>query len=219
VTTEPKNRYTLRRGIELRRAPLDDLTAAVTAARSRIWIASPFVGGAVAEQVAELITDRRASRRTLDLKGLTNLSRGALIGGFSSADGIRALLTAGIAFRAASNLHAKIVIVDSTFALVGSSNLTSPGTGASEQHNNAQLGVVFTSPAEVERVADVFEMSWNELGRTKDSMRSSSTASRPCGRPAAPSIRSSDVICPSRGSSRRNSDAERARSQLSSMDF
>jgi hypothetical protein len=163
--------------LKLENAPLDAFMDALKRARRRVWLASPFIGSGVGVLVGEVLDNRRAAHPDLELRGLTNLSLGALQGGFSSVDGLVALLAAGVELRAVSNLHAKVLIVDDFFVLVGSNNLTAGGMAA----DNVELGVVSRRGADVSNVAAVFDDWWRQTTREKHGFTERTLASVPRG--------------------------------------
>ncbi|MGC5223712.1 phospholipase D-like domain-containing protein [Micromonospora sp. DT81.3] len=107
-----------------------ELMTAVQTAKEVVWLASPFLSISIAKRLA-----RVASQSAADWRLLVQLDPGAVAGGYLSTDGMRALLHAGVEIRSASRLHAKVYLVDSTFGIVGSANLTGAGLGASTKPN------------------------------------------------------------------------------------
>jgi len=58
-------------------------------------------------------------------------------------------------------VHFKCVIVDGTFAFVGSANLTGAGMGAkSDRRRNFEAGVITTDPVMVSQIMDLFDSVW-----------------------------------------------------------
>jgi hypothetical protein len=75
-----------------------------------------------------------------------------------------AFLEVGVKFRSITNLHAKIVVVDDSFALVGSNNLTAGGMAA----HNVELGVIMRSRNAVQAVAAVFNYWWDRTSEADE---------------------------------------------------
>jgi len=68
-------------------------------------------------------------------------------------------------------VHLKCVLVDGTFAYVGSANLTGAGQGAkSDRRRNFESGIITTDPEIVDQAAEQFDRIWrgahcNDCGR------------------------------------------------------
>ncbi len=127
-------------------AGLADMAAALKQARTSISIATPFLSRSVAGQLVRAADESVARRRRL----LTALNDQAVAGGYLSIDGIEDFVAANFEVQALyGNLHAKVLITDTHWALIGSGNLTEAGSNG----RNAELGVVLRSPASTRRCA------------------------------------------------------------------
>lgn len=124
-----------RRG-QLVGAGLADIAAACRGARNRIDIATPFLSAEVAGYLVRACDDGRAR----DRRFITALNSAAVEGGYLDPDAVDELIAAGFEARSLRNLHAKVVIADSAWALIGSGNLTVAGANG----GNAELGIVLT---------------------------------------------------------------------------
>lgn len=70
-------------------------------------------------------------------------------------------LSAGVEFLHCIRMHAKIIIVDGTVALVGSPNLTGAGIGAkSGKKRNFEIAFLFEEEEEVAPFLDYFDNIW-----------------------------------------------------------
>ncbi|SDO46578.1 phosphatidylserine/phosphatidylglycerophosphate/cardiolipin synthase family protein [Geodermatophilus sp. DSM 45219] len=115
----------------------DDVFAALLAAQSEVRLASPYMGAGVLAYFSQLAKASPATWRVL-----TKLDAASVAHGLLSAQGLRQLLSAGVELRSLPNLHAKVVITDQSFGLVGSANLTNAGLGGSGGKANIELGVL-----------------------------------------------------------------------------
>src|SRR4051794_29094916 len=101
----------------------DLLLAALVRARQSSWLASPFLS----EEVARAIAAEARAGRARDRRLLTALTERSVVSGYLSARGLQRLLDAGWTVRSVPNLHAKVSIMDRSWGLVGSGNLTGAG--------------------------------------------------------------------------------------------
>jgi hypothetical protein len=115
------------------------LLQGIRKARSEVLLAAPFISAEVAEDVARAALASGVKTRRL----LTALNENAVRTGFLSPSGLLTLADAGFEVRSIRNLHAKVVLADGVFGLVGSGNLTSQGLGG-QQRKNLELGVALT---------------------------------------------------------------------------
>lgn len=98
-------------------------------------IATPFMSLPVAEQLIRSVDESRTTRRRL----ITAVNDAAVSGGYLDPYAIEAFVEGGgFETRSLRNLHAKVVLVDRTWGVVGSGNLTAAGLDG----GNAELGVV-----------------------------------------------------------------------------
>lgn len=133
----------------------EELYEALAGAQQSVQLVSPFLSMAVAIQLA---SKAEASPARWSL--LTRLDPSAVAGGFLSTGGIRRLIEAGVEVRTAPRLHAKVYLVDHTFGLVGSANLTGSGLG-STLTPNLELSVRLQADAVVEATRQVATW-WND---------------------------------------------------------
>jgi hypothetical protein len=143
---------------------LDDLAEAMRQAKSSVSIATPFLSFPVSAVLARAARDGRARKRRL----LTAFNDSALDGGYLSADGLEAFMEADFEVRSLLNLHAKAVLIDKRWGLVGSGNLT--GTGS--DGGNAELGVVLSEAQAKEAQTKFFDHWWSKgIVLTVDDLR------------------------------------------------
>ncbi|MGC8658832.1 MAG: phospholipase D family protein [Desulfomonilaceae bacterium] len=70
-------------------------------------------------------------------------------------------LSAGVEFLHCPRMHAKIFVVDGSYALAGSANLTGAGIGAKSSRNrNFEVGFAFEGIEEVQPFVDYFDFIW-----------------------------------------------------------
>jgi hypothetical protein len=128
-------------------------------AKSSVSIATPFLSLPVAAVLARAAREGCAGERRL----LTAFNDSALDGGYLSADGLEAFMEADFEVRSLLNLHAKAVLIDRRWGLVGSGNLTTTGSDG----GNAELGVVLSQAQAEEAQTKFFDRWWSEgLGLT-----------------------------------------------------
>ena len=130
-------------------AGLDDIVRALRSARRSVCIATPFLSHPVAALLVREST--AAPQRRL----LVALNEAAVEGGYLDPYGVEEFVTADFDIRSLSNLHAKVVISDAHWALVGSGNLTIAGSNG----GNAELGVVL-GPKQARIAHDDFFDPW-----------------------------------------------------------
>lgn len=125
----------------------------IAAARDRVWLASPFVS----DYFAKRICDRLPRNKTLDLRLIVALNGSGVGSGTLSLPALRRFRSAGFVLGNVTNLHAKVSIVESDWALVGSGNLTKAGQKAT----NVELGVVLL-PHQHDQARNFFETWWGK---------------------------------------------------------
>jgi len=88
---------------------------------------------------------------------ITALNESAVAGGYLSTEALEDFVAAQFEVRSLRNLHAKVLLADSSWGFIGSGNLTEAGAN----RRNAELGIVL-SPQQA-RKADrrYFERWWN----------------------------------------------------------
>lgn len=130
-----------------------ELLRRVEAASERILLASPFLSVRVAAHLAEAAERSDAADRRL----ITALAVGSVRVGVLDPDALRLPMEAGFKVGSIRNLHAKVSIVDRSWALVGSGNLTKAGLGGTAR-GNVELGVELSETQLAE--AEGFYESW-----------------------------------------------------------
>lgn len=131
----------------------------IASASQRVWLASPFLSAPIANRIADSVS--QAGARNLRL--LTAVDPRSIQSRFLSPDGLSTLLDAGFEIRSIANLHAKVTIVDETWALVGSGNLTESGLGH-PGGGNVELGVVL-DPEQAKAANAIVEEWWAEASQ------------------------------------------------------
>jgi hypothetical protein len=132
---------------------LDEMVAAVRTGRSSIEIATPFLSAPVARLLAREARSARAKTRRL----LTAVNVGAVEGGYLDPDALIAFRDADFEVASVRNLHAKVVLVDRRWGLVGSGNLTVAGSNG----GNAELGVVLNASQSRRAAMEFFDRWWD----------------------------------------------------------
>lgn len=126
-------------------------------AESRIWMASPFVSSPIAAAIGDAVAQSTAGQRRL----LTDLHARAVQCGVLDPKALKKLQECGFEIRSIGHLHAKASFVDSTWALLGSGNLTGAGLGDEEGSGNYEMGVLLDS-AQRKRASEIFVEWWRE---------------------------------------------------------
>lgn len=122
-------------------------------ATDRVWLASPFVSDAFARAMCA----RLPARRKVDRRLIVALNGSGVESRTLSLPALRRLQAAGFALANVRNLHAKLSIIDSNWALVGSGNLTDAGQKAT----NVELGVVLDD-VQLAQAERFFKTWWAE---------------------------------------------------------
>lgn len=125
-----------------------ELLQQIEGARERVWLASPFLTTPIAHHIAKAVKRSATKERRL----LTALVGGSVRVRALDPKALLILRDAGFVIASIRNLHAKVSIVDSSWGLIGSGNLTNAGLGSTER-GNAELGVVLDSTQIGEAVA------------------------------------------------------------------
>lgn len=95
------------------------------------------------------------------LRLLTCLSPVATAQGVLDPKGLLELVEAGWELRSGKNLHAKVSLVDRSWGLVGSGNLTVRGLGGEDVYANAEIGVIL-SRSQVQQAEKITTDWWEE---------------------------------------------------------
>jgi hypothetical protein len=135
----------------------DALYAGLRTAEDEIVIASPFI----TRQIARRVMQKAGASKANKLRLLTCLSPAATATGVLDRDALLDLLRGGWDLRTGRNLHAKVALVDRSWGLLGSGNLTTRGLGGEEIGGNAELGVVL-STAQVVQAHRIVDKWWKE---------------------------------------------------------
>jgi hypothetical protein len=133
----------------------------VRTAKSELLVAAPFISAGVAAEISRASLGAPAEKRML----LTALNDDAVARGYLDPAGLRLLADSGFEIRSIRNLHAKFVLVDGAWGVVGSGNLTSTGL-AGARRRNLELGVVLTR-SQVAAAREI-AMRWWEKGAPVD---------------------------------------------------
>lgn len=133
-----------------------ELLARVRGAEERIWLASPFLSKPVAEEIVAAVAESSAVERRL----LTALVPGSVQTRVLDPAGLEALLDADFELSSVPNLHVKLSLIDSSWGLVGSGNLTNAGLGG-KSYANVELGVTLDA-AQIATAADYFAAWWDD---------------------------------------------------------
>src|SRR4051794_6267751 len=132
------------------------MAAALRGARESVSIASPFLSHEVAAYLVRAADEGAPAVRRM----VTALNPRAVEGGYLDPDGIEEFVAAGFELRSLKNLHAKVLITDSLWGLIGSGNLT----GAGSNGGNAELGIILT-PEQAKEAQKLFNRWWNDAKR------------------------------------------------------
>lgn len=138
----------------------------VRRAQSELIIAAPFISKGVAAEISRASLAARAGKRML----LTALNEDAVARGYLDPAGLRILAESGFEIRSVRNLHAKFVLVDRDWGVVGSGNLTSKGL-AGKRRRNLELGVVLTT-TQVVAARKIAMRWWQRSGPVDDKVLS-----------------------------------------------
>lgn len=106
------------------------LFAALEQAEQNVLLISPYLSSPIAR---DLTNFARAS--DAEWRFLTCLDPAAAAGGYLAPQGLRWLLEAGVGIRHHPRLHSKTYLVDDSFGLIGSANLTGSGLGFAKSYN------------------------------------------------------------------------------------
>jgi hypothetical protein len=139
---------------ELQTYARKELLATISAAKSQVWMASPFLTRPIARELAE------SASKVRDRRLLTALVAGSVQVGALSPEALSILAAGGFELRSIRNLHAKVSIIDGSWGLVGSGNLTNAGLGSTEA-GNVELGVILDR-VQIEAATMIYDGWWEE---------------------------------------------------------
>lgn len=131
-----------------------ELLARIRGAEQRVWLASPFLSKPVGEEIASAVEESSAGERRL----LTALVASSVQMGVLDPRGLDVLLDAGFELCSVPNLHAKVGLIDTSWGLVGSGNLTNSGLGGAGRAN-VELGVVLDA-GQIASAGELFALWW-----------------------------------------------------------
>jgi PLD-like domain len=132
-----------------------ELLARIRGAEQRVWLASPFLSKPVAEEIVTAVEESSAGERRL----LTALVAGSVQMRVLDPSALETLLNSGFELCSVSNLHAKLSLIDTSWGLVGSGNLTNAGLGG-EGRAKVELGVSLDA-GQIASVAELFARWWD----------------------------------------------------------
>jgi len=163
-----------------------ELFEALDSDNGQVTLASPYLSEPVALRLAEL-----AERSRHEWYLLTCLDPRAAATHYLSIAGLTRLLEAGVMIQHCPQLHAKAYVVGTSFAIIGSANLTGAGLG-SAQASNLELSVTVPRP-DVPRVQSILDQWWDEgfeVGQDDiDRLERQAAALPPDPRPGPPAPR------------------------------
>jgi hypothetical protein len=131
---------------------LDALDAALRSSQDSVRIAAPFLSLPVAQLMVRATRFGSPSVRRL----LTALNEPATDGGYLDPWAITEFERSEFEIRSLRNLHAKAVLIDNDWGLIGSGNLTEAGSNG----GNAELGIVLTPDQAASATSDFFDKWW-----------------------------------------------------------
>jgi len=132
-----------------------ELLARIRGAEQRVWLASPFLSKPVAKEIATAVAESSAGERRL----LTALVAGSVQARVLDPSALETLLDSDFELCSVPNLHAKLSLIDTSWGLVGSGNLTNAGLGG-EARANVELGVVLNAE-QISGAAELFARWWD----------------------------------------------------------
>ena len=142
---------------------LDKLKLAIRQAESEILLCSGWITSGMLRRVIDKRTSARIKRGELTLRVIIRL--GDPVDVKITDPGVFRILDElgpNASLRYHPKLHAKMYVVDSDWALVGSFNLTGGGFGSEEYPGgNPETGFEFTEPKAIKQVRQRFEELWN----------------------------------------------------------
>jgi hypothetical protein len=133
-------------------ASLDSLDAALRTSRDSVRIAAPFLSLPVAQLMVRATRFGSSGERRL----LTALNEQAIDGGYLDPWAITEFERSEFEIRSLRNVHAKVVLIDNAWGVIGSGNLTEAGSNG----GNAELGIVLTPDQTATATSDFFDRWW-----------------------------------------------------------
>jgi hypothetical protein len=133
-------------------ASLDELAVALRTSSSSVRVAAPFLSLAVAQLIVRATRLGRSSQRRL----LAALNPSAVEGGYLDPMAVEAFADSEFEVRSLPNLHAKAVLIDASWGVIGSGNLTEAGSNG----GNAELGIMLDPEQTAEAERAFFDRWW-----------------------------------------------------------
>jgi len=145
------------------------LRAALEKAEKRIWISSAWIRSATLYKVFTPKALKRIREKEIDIRFLIRVGRIEDMK-ITDARGFFAFLEdklgggkSTVQVRYTRHLHAKLNVIDTTFATTGSFNLTGGGYGDETfPGSNEEAGILLTDPEKVEEAAGAFLGIWDK---------------------------------------------------------
>ena len=145
------------------------LRNALEKAEKRIWISSAWIRSATLSKVFTPQVIEKIKAREIDIRFLIRIGRIEDMkitdarGFFFFLDEKLGKGKSTVQVRYTRHLHAKLNVIDSTFATTGSFNLTGGGYGNEDfPGTNEEAGILLTDPEKVEEAARVFTDIWEK---------------------------------------------------------
>lgn len=131
---------------------LSPLVTGIGQAERLVCVATPFLTLDVARRIRHAADESAATDRRL----LTALTDAAVENGYLAAAAIEEFAAAGWEIRSLLNLHAKVVVFNRGWGIIGSGNLTRAGAGG----GNAELGIVLDAAQARRAQREHFDAWW-----------------------------------------------------------
>jgi len=139
---------------EASRTVYGEISRELSKAQQEVLICSPWI----THIVDELSTlGKKVGKKKVNIKIITRLLKEDIEKGVTDLDKFRVLEDFGAEIRYNNNLHAKMVIVDNSVAIISSANLTKKGLAV-----NYEAGVCLKDKNMVNKVARFFNDVWRE---------------------------------------------------------
>lgn len=132
-----------------------EISREVSKAQQEILISSPWITHIIDELSS---FKKKGGKKKIDIKIITRLIKEDIEKGVTELDKLRVLEnTFGAEIRYNNNLHAKMVIMDNSVAIISSANLTKKGLSV-----NYEAGICLRDKNMVGKVAQFFNDVWEE---------------------------------------------------------
>jgi len=131
-----------------------EISRELSMAQQEVLICSPWI----TYLLEELSSLNKKSNKKINIKIITRLLKEDIEKGLTDLDKFRVLKeTFGAKIKYNNNLHAKMVIIDNSVAIISSANLTKKGLSV-----NYEAGVCLKDKNEVNKVTQFFNDIWKE---------------------------------------------------------